>query len=260
MEHILTKFGLSEKEARVYISLLELEVASANEISEKSGVNRSSVYVIIESLRKEGLINLMPGSLKNKTHQKFSAATPENFLQIAKSKRKNKFNIVKKIEEILPELRALHRETRHRPKVTVYEGDEAMKVGFYTIKDNSEFRVYGNPENMMDVVPDNYIEEDSKVRREKNMKMHWIMPDSETSRDIVKKYKSFKSPDQFAIIPKNKYSKHLNGIGISIFQDSIEFASAKEKFLIAISSQEIANTLKNIFDLAWDESKRLNKN
>lgn len=42
----LLEYGLTDREAVVYLSLLELEVASANEIAKNAGIKRSSAYVV----------------------------------------------------------------------------------------------------------------------------------------------------------------------------------------------------------------------
>jgi len=58
-EKDLISLGLSEKEARIYIVLLELEVATAHEVAEKSGVNRSSAYVVLEKMKEKGIVGLV---------------------------------------------------------------------------------------------------------------------------------------------------------------------------------------------------------
>jgi len=46
---------------------------------------------------------------------------------------------------------------------------------------------------------------------------------------------------------------------MGIVGNSITFISPKDNFGIIIESKEIADMLKNGFDLAWEEAKRLNK-
>ena len=48
----LVNYGLSDKEARIYLALLELEAATVFEAARQSGVNRSSAYVVLESLSR----------------------------------------------------------------------------------------------------------------------------------------------------------------------------------------------------------------
>src|SRR5690606_7777133 len=122
----LKEFGLSEKEAKTYLALLKLEVATANEIATESGVNRSSTYVILESLKKQRFVAMSDDALV----QKYVAASPEMILNMAKNKAKKQKDIEEKIEKALPELKALHKDTKHKPKVYVYTGQEAIKLGF----------------------------------------------------------------------------------------------------------------------------------
>ena len=51
----LLELGLTDKEAGVYLAMLELGPASVQEIARKSGVNRSTSYLTIEALKERGL-------------------------------------------------------------------------------------------------------------------------------------------------------------------------------------------------------------
>lgn len=70
------KAGLVEKEARIYIALVELGKATAYAIAKQSGLKRPTVYVVLEELRHKGLINKVP-HLKNQT---YTAKDPEEFM------------------------------------------------------------------------------------------------------------------------------------------------------------------------------------
>ena len=54
----LTKFGLSAKEAAVYKAIFELGRSTATSIAERAGINRSTAYVVLESLLKQGLLKV----------------------------------------------------------------------------------------------------------------------------------------------------------------------------------------------------------
>jgi len=57
----LQKVGLTEYEAKVYLSLLSDHLNSATKISEKSGVPRTRVYSVLESLENKGWIRIYSG-------------------------------------------------------------------------------------------------------------------------------------------------------------------------------------------------------
>src|SRR3989338_5448141 len=102
----LIEFGLSEKEAKIYLALLELEVATVTEVAETAGINRSSTYVVMEALKKKGLVS----TSEDKKIQTYSAVSPEMLLEDAKNKAKRADAIKNNINDIVPELKALHKE------------------------------------------------------------------------------------------------------------------------------------------------------
>ncbi|MCP8309466.1 MAG: TrmB family transcriptional regulator [archaeon] len=57
----LQKIGLTEYEAKVYLSLLRDHLNSATKLSEKSGVPRTKIYQVLESLEHKGWIRIYSG-------------------------------------------------------------------------------------------------------------------------------------------------------------------------------------------------------
>jgi len=57
----LQRIGLTEYEAKVYLSLLTNHVNSAAKLSEKSGVPRTKIYQVLESLERKGWIRIYSG-------------------------------------------------------------------------------------------------------------------------------------------------------------------------------------------------------
>jgi len=57
----LQRVGLTEYEARVYLSLLRDHLNSATKLSEKSGVPRTKIYQVLESLEAKGWIRIYSG-------------------------------------------------------------------------------------------------------------------------------------------------------------------------------------------------------
>jgi len=57
----LQKIGLTEYEAKAYLSLLRDHLNSATKLSEKSGVPRTKIYQVLESLERKGWIRIYSG-------------------------------------------------------------------------------------------------------------------------------------------------------------------------------------------------------
>ena len=74
----LISLGFAEKEAAVYIAALTLGPSSVQEIAQKSGINRATAYLLIESLIERGL---MSSFVKDKK-KSFEAEPPDRLLSI----------------------------------------------------------------------------------------------------------------------------------------------------------------------------------
>ncbi len=245
----LLKFGLSDKEATVYVALLELEVATAFEVAKYSNVNRSSAYVVLETLRKKGFV----GTSEDKRVRRYVPSSPETLLYSAKTIAKEQAQIISGIESIIPNLRALHKSTKRRPIVKVFEGQDGAKEVYWDLFSTKakEIRTYTNPVNIFEQIPDFYKEHD-KERGKRGIKMYMINPISEN----LAKLPTPNKPYEVALIPESKYKFTSD---MAIYANRIALASPKDNFGIIIESQEIAEMIKISFDLAWAEAKRLEK-
>lgn len=246
----LMEFGLGEKEAKVYLALLELEVATVNETAKNANINRSSTYVVLESLKRKGLVST---SGDGKVQQ-YVAISPEMLLQEAEDKSRKAQEIKEKISNIVPELKALFKDTKEKPKVKVFEGRQGLINSFEDTLDNKEkvMRVSSSAENIFKALSD-YLPKYVQRRVELGIKMYGIHPDDKMGRHLVKVSRGL---DEAMLIPQEKY-KFL--ADVAIYDNKINYMSTKEGVSIIIESKEMADIMKNIFDLAFEEAKRLNK-
>ena len=60
---VLNKTGLHEKEAKVYLALLELGTADVSDIAAKAGVKRPTSYLVLDELKERFGF---PGACKSK--------------------------------------------------------------------------------------------------------------------------------------------------------------------------------------------------
>lgn len=68
----LQALGLSGKEAKIYLAVLELGEASIVALVKKSGIKRTTAYDVIGSLQEKGLVTLT----KNKKSVRYLAEDP----------------------------------------------------------------------------------------------------------------------------------------------------------------------------------------
>ena len=120
----LKSFGLSEYEAKVLLALIAKGELTVKEVSEYSGVPRTSVYDVIKSLAEKGLVEFYGKPMKVK------ALNSEDLMRI----------FSKKVEENLRYLREeLHAiEKEKTEEIKVYRGELAMEKIADLIMDANE--------------------------------------------------------------------------------------------------------------------------
>jgi len=244
----LIEFGLSDKEARIYLALLELEVATVTEIAKNTNIKRSSTYVVLDSLKEKGLVSMS----EDKKVQNYIAISPDMLLLEAQNRAKKAKNIKEEINNIIPELKALHKDTKQRPKVKVFEGKQGLISSFEDTLNNKEkvMRVSSSVEKIAKTLP-NYFPDYIQRRIKMGIKMYGIHPDDEAVRSIIKMIPKFDEP---VLIPSKKYKFSAD---MAIYDQKIAYISTEKEMAIIIESKEIADVMKGIFDLAFEEAKRM---
>src|SRR3989344_5251078 len=123
IETILKNFGLNEKEASVYLALIELGPSPVRLLAAKSGVNRGTTYDILKSLIALGLVSYY----NKQSHQYFSAEAPDKLLSALEDKRQNIEKLKSEIQKELPQLQSLFERQGGKPTVKLYEGIKGIK-------------------------------------------------------------------------------------------------------------------------------------
>lgn len=251
-EHIelktkLVNIGLSEKEAGVYISLLELGKGTVSAISRRANINRTTGYDILDSLSAKGLV-IISGK---EPRQEYSAESPENLSRFITEDIKRKHEALKKTEDLIPELKSIHNMT-DRSRVRFYEGTEGLiEVYEDTLTSHEPIRAYATVDDMHKGLP-NYFPKYYKRRAGNGIHIRAIIPDTEIGRE--RKSLDKDEMRESALVPADKFyfSPEIN-----IYDNKVMIASWREKLGIIIESAEIADAMKKIYELAWAEAKRL---
>ena len=248
----LTDFGLSDKEAKIYLALLELEIAPVQDVAKVAGINRSSAYVVLESLKKQGLVSVSD----DKKIQQYIATPPEVLLQTAESRSKNQLVIKERIADILPDLKALYKGTKQKPKVRVFEGKQGLITALAETLNSKDkiTRIISSCEKILAVIPE-FLPEFGKVRLGYGIRHRAIYPECKAAEKILSM-----SPKLYdgVVIPKEDYPFSAD---IAIFDDKIGFVSFNnnEVTTIIIENKEIAEIMVGLFEFTWKEAERIVK-
>ncbi|OGD32055.1 hypothetical protein A3C91_03970 [Candidatus Azambacteria bacterium RIFCSPHIGHO2_02_FULL_52_12] len=247
----LIDFGLLDKEARAYLAILKLGLATANEAAKTAEINRSSAYVVLESLRKKGLV----GISDDKKIRKYVAASPDTLLYAARAAAEKQEKIRMGIEAVVPELKALHKDIDRKPRVRVYEGKAGLIASLEDSLDCQEklMRVTSSAKRLAGLLPD-YLPEYVKQRVKKGIKSRGIHPADDMALQLMRDFPRF---DDSVLIPEKEFKAPAD---MAIYDNKIAYISPKGGgFSIIIENKELAEVMKTVFDMAWAEAKRLNK-
>lgn len=119
----LQSIGMPEKEAKLYVALLEMGKAQASDIAGKAGINRGTAYSILQELSKKGLV----AEIKKKGISDFMCSGPKSlndYLEIEKSKIDGKMKMLK---EFLPEIETLSALSGERTEASFFRGIEGIE-------------------------------------------------------------------------------------------------------------------------------------
>lgn len=241
----LKKIGLSDKEARVYLAGLELGKASIQDIAKKSGVNRTTVYVMAASLEKRGLMKTM----KVGKRIFFVSESPDTFLEVLKKSKKEIEETEAEIKDILPELKSLFNIAPGRPKIRFFEGEE---VYGRVLEDLFE----SGAKEFLEIIDADLArsfvsEEKSKIHYKKRIERGIRLKAIYTRKDGPFRNKLELNEERF--IEKDKFP--VSG-DVFIYGDRVGMSSVGQTNIgVIIESKEISNTMRTLFNLAWNSAE-----
>ncbi len=226
LQKVLQNIGLSESEAKVYLTLLLLGSATVIQIARSSDLKRTTVYGLIESLKNQGLVAIEVKGWK----QKFIAENPEKLETIFNSKKEA-------FSKQLPKLSALYTAHESQSIIKYYEGLEAVK-GVYEdllkdIEPHDDYLVLSDQRMWQNLDP-KYFRSFLERRAKLPVRIRMLLQDSEVARDMKKfqrNYNSFvkilssstKLSTNLIIIPRRVviHQLHPNPLAIVIENSSV---------------------------------------
>lgn len=124
LSELLQRIGLSDKEAQIYLTLLQLGGAPIRTLAEASSVNRGTTFAALKSLRSRGLVTYYHKA----AHQHFVAEPPEKLLDLIDETATALQGVRAVTADALPLFQTLA-EGSAKPVVKFYEGSK----GFATV-------------------------------------------------------------------------------------------------------------------------------
>ncbi len=241
----LQDFGLSEKEAKVYLASLEVGRATADQLAKQAKVNRSTTYVQMESLMKKGLMSTYVKG--KKTY--FAPESPEYLEQILQRKRSNLESTALELKKKLPDLVRLYDSAGERPFVRFFDGKDgitAMREETLQLPRGETFYVMYSYDALRSLYSSEEIQDFSERREKKGLKIKLLYTRKDGKFD----------PKNIAVDTERRFFSHEK-LGLDtdffIYGDKVALMALKGKvFGIVIESAVIADSFRTIFERLWE--------
>lgn len=234
----LVSLGFDNKKARVYVALLELGTAKAQNIAKKAQLERPTTYDILAKLIHEGLVS----SFEKRGIRYYIASQPE--------KIKSRFReLEQRADVIMPQLNAIYASSENKPQIRYYEGIEGIKTVFEdTLTSQNKILhcilsmrdLYAIPgKRFMDYYVQRRIKSGLSIRviRSKSKEVRkedW--PESQEQK------RELRYAPQNMIFSMTTYL-YDNKVGL--------ISTQKENFGMIIESKEFYQTMNNLFESLW---------
>jgi sugar-specific transcriptional regulator TrmB len=244
LKQILQKTGLSEKETSIYLASLYLGKDTVNNIAKQSGVKRPTTYILLNELAKKGLVS----TEQTRTTTYYSPANPKKILTTI-VQTKNTF------EDALPELLAVYKNRPQKPVVQIFEGKEGMRQVYLEITDflkkGKEVVFYGSVNHFekYNNVMELWIQE-TKNRKHKARELTYT--ETKYEKAYFKKQQKNNNPNH-QIKSLSASLKRIANDNCIFGNKFVIFSTAKEEqFATVITSENIAQSYKAVFEIMWE--------
>lgn len=234
---VLKLSGLTEKQASVYLALLELGTASVQLIAKKADLKRPTTYLILDELQQKGLISKVP-----QKKALFTAESPEKFVSDLSKKQEM-------VKRFLPEMLALHNAKKEKPAVQLFQGKEGVREVYNLAFHSRQLDIFCTIRDVGEVFPD-VPRQLRKLTQDKQIQVREIL----TREPADVKHAQWMADVEM-------YQTRYAGSGAQfltdnfIFDDKVCFFSYQPYlFAVLITSEGIATSLRTLFEMAWQQA------
>jgi sugar-specific transcriptional regulator TrmB len=247
-EEILMSLGISNKEAKFYLALLQSGPSTVLPVARLAGLKRTSVYNFIDGLIQIGLVTYHD---KN-GRRYYRAENPEIVVKIFEERRQ-------KINSALPNLLSLYKTSNQIPESRIFYGPQGIKQAILSSLECSEKKIYS------------IIDVDSAVAGVVGVNFWEDYIEEATRREII--VHSLRHRDEKVRLPEYKYLRpqetqktllvyrylphdlHLPNT-ILVYDNTVVVVSPpKENWAMVVESHSFADTMRNFHNILWKISR-----
>lgn len=237
LEAQLADLGIDEKQAKVYLACLELGASTVQELAEKSGVKRTSIYNFLDDMKAQGLLTEV-------TQGNRVLLIPEDPHVLVKRAEQR----VKKVTDLLPDLMGIFNQPGHKPKVRYYEGVKGLEGIYEDILHTKESPIYAfsDYEKMFQSMDEEIMWGFAKRRAAQKLRFLCITkagPEGDRVKELDEEQ-----------VRETRFVKDIDlDTDINIYGNKVALLSFRRPYAgVIIEDNAIAKSMKGIWKLVWN--------
>lgn len=247
----LAELGLSNNQAQVYLSTLQLGYGTVLNISKYANLKRPTVYLILEDLEKLGLVSKIKQGKKNM----YKAEPPDRI--------KNNLTIQQQlVDSILPSLKALYNVNPDKPTIKIAEGIDAVRqvyndiFTYLNMHPKDELIIFGSLADALGNFETTVVDYFYTLMKKSRNTVREIGNDDNATRTYYRNAKKYNPNHEIRII-KDKEGRFLETDDMLYGNTLVIFSVTEEIFAITLESTAIAQTYRALFNMAWRSGKQI---
>lgn len=122
MEDILLQIGLTDKEASLYLLLLQSPNQTAQQLADKTNIKRTNVYRLLDNLLDQGLVYSDASPVK-----RFAATEPQSLQKLLQSKQIELKRTASSLSALMPTFRSQYSLSLDKPGVFHMAGKDGFE-------------------------------------------------------------------------------------------------------------------------------------
>lgn len=242
----LRAIGLSPKEAAIYLATLRLGESSLTDINKEARLKWTITHNLTQGLVLRGFLS----EVSKGKRKAYTAVHPRRILQVAELNRNQ-------VEELMPELIALHYGQSKKPRAQLYEGMEGVRRAYQEIiegvREKKEVLWMSDIESVEREFP--------KALAEYVQTIHAL--NRPVARELIQKNKAgenYVASLSARKIVSTKARFLPAGLTVSNADQALigsrlyQFVLGETIFVSILESDTIAETQRNIFEYLWAQS------
>jgi len=241
-DSLFEEIGLNHSEIKIYKRLLEYGELSPPRLSELTGLTRQNAYAALRTLSNKELID----EDRRKKKLTYRPVHPGKLNELVDRKIDESREVHRSLQSFLPELEGMYFLSGNKPGITYFEGLNGVKRIYEDIlKDKPNqvqvFRSVYDKERL-----DKYLTWYIKRQLAAGIETRIISPKLVTD-DLIEKDKKLNRARKY--VPESLFRINTQ---IMIYNNNIAFITLEKKLMgFVISSKDVAQTLRTIFETLW---------